>query len=168
VIAAEYSLATLQQFVGKELGVSDWLSIHQDRINEFAECTEDFQWIHVDVERARRESPLGTTIAHGFLTLSLLARWQYDLGLVPRDALQAYNYGLERVRFIAPVRAGARLRDRVVLLNVEDRGSGRVIITTRNTVEIEGEEKPAMVADTLSILVGPRPETEDKSHESTR
>ena len=151
---AGYSLGTIQEFVGRELGVSDWLTVDQDRINEFADCTGDHQWIHVDVERARRESPLGSTIAHGFLILSLLPQWQYALGTVPADVVQAFNYGLDRVRFIAPVRAGSRLRDRVVLLAAEDRGPGRVLVTMRNTVEIDGEEKPAMVADSLAMLVG--------------
>jgi acyl dehydratase len=154
VTVAGYSLGTIQEFVGRELGVSDWLTVDQDRINQFADCTGDHQWIHVDVERARRESPLGSTIAHGFLTLSLLPQWQYALGIVPADVVQAFNYGLDRVRFIAPVRAGARLRDRVVLLAAEDKGPRRVLVTIRNTVEIDGEGKPAMVADTMAMLVG--------------
>jgi acyl dehydratase len=102
----QYDVSTLGQFVGQELGVSDWLTVDQGRINEFADCTGDHQWIHVDVERARRESPLGSTIAHGFLTLSLLAAMQMELGIVPEGISQALNYGLNRVRFIAPVKAG--------------------------------------------------------------
>src|SRR5512144_646654 len=93
----DYSLTTVQQFVGKELGVSSWINIDQERINAFAECTNDHQWIHVDVERAQRESPFGTTIAHGYLTLSLLAPSLNEVGAVPSDANQAINYGLEAV-----------------------------------------------------------------------
>jgi VCBS repeat-containing protein len=159
-----YSLATLHTFVGHELGVSDWLTVDQERINAFAACTGDFQWIHVDVERAKRESPFGSTIAHGYLTLSLLPQWQYAVGLISEDAVQALNYGLDRVRFITPVKAGARLRNRVVLLDVQDKGNGRVIITTRNTVEIEEVESPAMVADTVAALIGAH-EAKDKNRE---
>lgn len=149
-----YSLAAIGEFVGKELGVSDWLEIDQARINAFADCTGDHQWIHVDVERARRESPFGTTIAHGYLTLSLLPVLQYSLRTIPSGVKQALNYGLDKARFITPVKAGARIRDRVALLAVEDKGGGRVLTTTRHTVEIEGEEKPALVADTLAMLMG--------------
>jgi acyl dehydratase len=149
----DYSLATVGHFTGRELGVSDWLTIDQEQINQFAACTGDHQWIHVDVERARRESPFGTTIAHGYLTLALLPHFQYQIGMVPPDAGQALNYGLERVRFIAPVRSGARIRNRLVLLTVEDKGGGRVLITTRNTIEIEGEDKPAVIAETHALLI---------------
>jgi acyl dehydratase len=148
-----YHLTTIQEFVGRELGVSDWLTIEQERINQFADCTGDHQWIHVDVERARRESPYGATIAHGYLTLALLAHFQFAIGLIPADVAQAINYGLDRVRFLAPVKAGARIRNRVVLLTVEDKGGGRVLVKTNNTVEIEGESTPAMVAETLAMLM---------------
>ncbi len=148
-----YSLRTVQQFVGRELGVSAWITIDQARINEFAECTNDHQWIHVDVERANRESPFGTTIAHGYLTLSLLAPLQFEVGVIPDDAKQAVNYGLERVRFMAPVKAGARIRMRVVLLSTEDKGNGRVLLKTQNTLEIEGEEKPALIAELLAMVM---------------
>lgn len=155
MIGEGYALASIHEFVGQELGVSAWLIVDQERINLFADCTGDHQWIHVDVDRARRESSFGSTIAHGFLTLSLLAQWQYALGIIPPDTVQSMNYGLDRVRFISPVRAGSRIRDRAVLLAAESKGDGRVVITVRNTVEIEGEEKPAMVADTIALLVGP-------------
>lgn len=148
----EYGLATLDRFVGRELGVSDWLPVDQPLIDQFATCTGDQQWIHVDVERARRESPFGTTIAHGYLILSLLTRFSFELGIVPSDASQAINYGAERVRFPAPVKAGSRIRDHVVLLQAETKGQGRVLITTRHTIEIDGEERPALVADTLTML----------------
>ena len=148
-----YALASIDQFVGRELGVSDWITVDQERINQFAECTGDKQWIHVDVERARRESPFGTTIAHGFLTLSLLPMLQSSLGIVPAGVKAALNYGLDRVRFVTPVKVGSRIRDRVTLVAAEDKGGGRTLITTRQTVEIEGEDKPAMVADTLTMLL---------------
>jgi acyl dehydratase len=147
-----YSLQTLQDFVGRELGVSDWVTIDQARIDEFADCTKDFQWIHTDVERARKESPFGTTIAHGYLTLSLLSPLQNEVGVVPDDATQAINYGLDRVRFMTPVKAGARVRMHVVLMTVEDRGKGQILLKTQNTFEIEGEEKPALVAESLAFL----------------
>ena len=148
----EYAMSTLDQFVGRELGVSDWLLIDQPLIDQFATCTGDQQWIHVDVERARQESPLGVTIAHGYLILSLLARFSFELGIVPADAGQAINYGAERVRFPAPVKAGSRIRDHVVLLQAETKGLGRALITTRHTIEIDGGERPALVADTLTML----------------
>jgi len=147
-----YQLTTIHQFVGRELGVSDWLTVDQERIDQFAACTGDHQWIHVDVERARRESPFGAPIAHGYLTLALLAQFQYAIGLIPPDATQAINYGLDRVRFLAPIKAGAHIRNRVLLLAAEDKGGGRILIKTQNTIEIAGERTPAMVAEALAML----------------
>jgi len=151
-----YSLSTLGDFVGQELGVSDWITVDQARINQFADQTGDHQWIHVDVERARRESPFGSTIAHGYLTLSLAAACQMEMGVVPAGVTEALNYGLDRVRFLAPVKAGARVRDRIVLQDIERKG-GNLLLKTRNTIEIEGERKPALIADALSLLVLPSP-----------
>ncbi|MGZ3682055.1 MAG: MaoC family dehydratase, partial [Ktedonobacterales bacterium] len=148
-----FTLATINELVGRELGVSDWITVDQERINQFAQCTGDHQWIHVDVERARRESPFGTTIAHGYLTLSLLPAMQDSVGTQLNGVKAALNYGADRVRFITPVKAGARIRDHITLVGAEDKGNGRVLLTTRHTVEIEGEEKPAMVADTLTMLI---------------
>jgi len=148
-----YGMRTLDQFVGRELGVSDWLTIDQPMIDQFAACTGDRQWIHVDADRAKRESPLGTRIAHGYLILSLLAHFTFELGIVSGDIQQAINYGTERVRFLAPVRAGSRIRDSVMLLASEDKGDRRVLITTQHTITIEGEAKPAMVAETMTLLV---------------
>ncbi len=147
-----YSLSTITNFVGQELGVTGWRTIDQEQINQFADFTGDNQWIHVDVERARRESPFGSTIAHGFLTLSLAASLQYELGILPDGVSGALNYGLEGVRFLAPVKAGARIRDRVVLVAVEPRGKGRLLLKTRNTIEIEGETRSALIAEALSLL----------------
>src|SRR5215470_8185538 len=148
-----YSLRTIAKFVGHPIGVTDWVVIEQKRIDQFAECTDDHQWIHVDVDRATRESAFGSTVAHGYLTLALLARFTYEIGLVPADAGQAFNYGLDRVRFMTPVKAGARVRDHVTLLTAEDKGPGRVLVKAQHTIEIEGEDKPAMVADALAMLI---------------
>ena len=150
---SDYSIATISQYVGQELGVSEWITINQERINDFADFTGDHQWIHVDVERAKRESLFGTTIAHGYLTLSLAAALSMGLGIIPAGVSQALNYGLDKVRFLAPVKSGSRVRDRVVLLAAEQQGKGRILLKFRNTIEIEGEAKPALIADALSLLV---------------
>lgn len=149
----DYTLGTLSDFIGRELGVSGWLTVDQERIDAFAACTGDRQWLHVDVERARRESPFGTTIAHGLLTLSLLPALRAEVGVVPAGVRQVLNYGSNRVRFLAPVKAGARIRARVRLVAAEPRGDGRVLVTSENTVEVEGEERPALVAETLMLLI---------------
>jgi acyl dehydratase len=150
-----FNLATMEAFVGRELGVSGWVTMNQQRIDQFAECTEDHQWIHVDAERAKRESPLGTTIAHGYLTLAMLAPSTFEVVVKPAGISQALNYGLDRVRFIASVRAGSRVRNRIKLLAAEDKGGGRMLLTTENTIEIEGEAKPALIATALVMaLVG--------------
>ena len=148
-----YSLDTLDQFVGRELGVSAWLTVDQERIQQFADCTGDHQWIHVDEERARGEGPYGTTIAHGYLTLSLLPMLRREIGTLPEGIAHAVNYGLDRVRFLTPVKAGARIRARVTVLSVEERGPHHRLVKTKNVVEIEGEERPAMIAETLTLLV---------------
>ena len=148
-----YSLDNLPDFIGRELGVSEWITIDQARIDAFADCTGDHQWIHVDVERARQESPLGTTIAHGYPTLSLLPYLTADLGLYPEGVAYALNYGADRIRFLSPVKTGARIRVKVVLAAATPRGKGRWLLKKSNTVEIEGEEKPAMVADTLTMVI---------------
>ncbi len=147
------NLENIGSFVGRELGVSDWIAIDQKRINQFADCTDDDQWIHVDVERASTESPYGGPIAHGYLTLSLLAATALNVFVRPAHIEQAVNYGLERVRFVAPVKAGTRVRNRINLLSVEPRADGWILLRTNNTVEIEGEEKPALIAVAL-VLVG--------------
>lgn len=153
-----YSFSTVHDFVGREFGVSQWAVVDQETIDKFAECTGDDQWIHVNTERAQRESPYGTTIAHGFLVLSLLAKLQFDAGIVPPDAAQALNFGLDRVRFISPVKSGDRVRNRLELMSAEEKGEGRILVKTKNTVEVEGEEKPAMVAELLALLMGPKKE----------
>lgn len=147
----EFTLSDLPRFVGKELGVSSWVRVDQSRIDQFAECSGDRQWIHVDVERAKRESPYRAPIAHGYLTLSLVAPLQMEIGAVPSDAGAALNYGLDKVRFLAPVKAGARVRLRVALIDVEKKGGG-VVLKTSNTLEIEGSDKPALIADSLAFI----------------
>jgi acyl dehydratase len=151
---AQYSMATVSQFVGRELGASDWVTVDQDRIDRFAACTGDRQWIHVDVERARRESLFGWPIAHGYLSLSLVAAMVMEIGVIPPDAATGLNYGLDRVRFIAPVKAGARVRTRANLLAVGAQSDGRVLLKLNCTLEIEGEAKPALVAELLCLLIG--------------
>src|SRR5215472_3493312 len=151
---AQYSMASAPQFVGRELGASGWVTIDQNRIAAFADCTGDRQWIHVDAERARRQSPFGGPIAHGYLTLSLVAAMVMELGVIPPDAATGLNYGLDKVRFIAPVKAGARVRTRAKLLAAESQGSGRVLLKLDCTLEIEGEAKPALVAELLCLLIG--------------
>lgn len=148
-----FCLAAIGEFVGRDLGVSEWLAVDQARIDAFADCTGDHNWIHVDAERAAREGPFGTTVAHGYLTLSLLPRLSYSVGLVPPDAAQMLNYGVERARFITPVRVGARVRARIALLAAEPKAPGRWLLTLRNTIEIAGEDRPALVADTLVLAI---------------
>jgi len=142
----------LRARVGQELGVSDWLTIDQSRIDQFAECTGDRQWIHVDVERARRESPFGAPVAHGYLTLSLLAPTALEILVRPAGITQAFNYGLDRVRFIAPVKVGSRIRNRIKLVSVDEKPGSRALLTTENTIEIEGEDKPALTAVALAMV----------------
>jgi acyl dehydratase len=143
----------LKGLIGQEVGVSDWVVIDQKRINQFADCTEDHQWIHVDVEKAAK-GPFGKTIAHGFLTLSLISGMGKCIRL-PFDALQvqmAVNYGLNKVRFLNPVPVNSRVRSRVVLAEVDEKTPGRVLMTYTQTIEIEGQDKPACIVENLGML----------------
>ena len=142
------TLERLQTQVGTEVGVSDWFLVDQERINAFADATNDHQWIHVDPARAAA-GPFGTTIAHGFLTLSLVVGLTADIELEVGDPKMSINYGLDRVRFTAPVPSGTRIRARVELASVEE-VKGGLQVKRVVTVEREGEERPAMVAETLS------------------
>jgi acyl dehydratase len=142
----------LQQ-AGREMGVSEWLTVTQDMIDKFADATGDHQWIHVDVERARREMPGGKTIAHGYLTLSLIPRLRPQLIRVERQR-QSLNYGLNRVRFVTPVPAGVRVRLRGKLVKAEEVEGGGVRLTSEMTMEVEGSPKPAMVAETIAVVYG--------------
>ena len=148
------SLNELSSLVGTELGVSYWITVDQERINQFAACTDDCQWIHVDVKRARGESPFGTTIAHGFLTLAMLAPTATEVWIGSLGAT-TLNYGIDWVRFINPVKVGASIRNRVKLLAADEKPSGTLVMT-ENTIEIEGENKPALVATTLTMIMAPR------------
>lgn len=146
------NIAALSNYVGKEVGVSDWLEVSQERINQFAEATEDHQWIHIDAERAARESPFKTTIAHGFLSLSLLS----ELGkrtMSVGGVRMGINYGLNRVRFVSPVPAGARIRGRFTLAAIEEIKGG-VQVTWNVTVERDGGDKPCCVAEWLVRYYG--------------
>jgi acyl dehydratase len=145
VIASREELDSL---VGQEVGVSDWFEVSQARINDFAETTEDRQWIHLDVERARAESPYGTTIAHGFLTLSLISHLAAQAVSLRPLFRTGINYGLNRVRFPAAVPAGSRIRARLALQSVEDIPGG-IHVIWNVTVEVEGGQKPALVAEWL-------------------
>jgi acyl dehydratase len=137
---------------GQEVGLSDWFIVTQERIDAFADCTEDRQWIHVDREKAA-VSPLGGTVAHGFLLLSLLPHFNFQNEIFTGRFRMAVNYGLNRVRFPHAVRAGSRVRNRAVLKSIEKRGFRKILVTVENTLEIESEEKPAMVAELLALIV---------------
>ena len=139
-----------QDLIGTEIGVSDWMEITQDRVNAFADATDDHQWIHVDLERAAA-SPFGGTIAHGFLTLSLTVALSDQVPLEVGSPLMGINYGLEKVRFPAPVPVGSRIRARVGLVSVTD-VEGGIQLNRQITIEVDGTGKPAMVAETVSRL----------------
>ncbi|GIX47612.1 MAG: MaoC family dehydratase [Candidatus Tectimicrobiota bacterium] len=143
-----HGLEELKRYVGQEIGVSNWLEVTQERINAFADATGDHQWIHVDVERAKRESPYGAPIAHGFLTLSLIPQLVWDIYKI-EGVKMGVNYGLNRVRFPAPVPAGSRIRARAKLLELQE-VEGGVQAVSQVTVEREGHDKPVCVAETVS------------------
>lgn len=140
----------LSQYVGKELGRSAWLKIDQQRINLFAEATGDFQFIHVDPEKAAK-TPFGTTIAHGFLTLSLIPKFMEDILVLPEGLKMVVNYGLDSVRFIQPVKVDSRVRLKVELVDALEKKPGQWLLKATVTLEIEGEEKPAYIAEPLSL-----------------
>jgi len=142
----------LRGMVGQELGVSDWVRIDQAKIDQFADCTGDRQWLHVDPERARRQSPFRTTIAHGYLTLSITGALGFEMRMLPENTQAAFNHGLDKVRFVAPVKSGANVRMRTVLMSMEDVGPGQYLLKSLNTVEIEGDDRPALVAETLVMV----------------
>lgn len=143
------SMAELESLVGQEVAVSDWLEITQERVNQFADVTEDHQWIHVDPERARAETPFGGSIAHGFLTLSLLPHLAWSSFQVKGDFKMGINYGANKIRFVSPVKVGSRLRARFTLQALEA-VTGGYQLTWNVTVESENASKPAMVAEWLS------------------
>lgn len=140
----------LSQYVGKELGRSAWLKIDQQRINLFAEATGDFQFIHVDPEKASK-TPFGSTIAHGFLTLSLIPKLMEDILVLPEGLKMVVNYGLDSVRFIQPVKVDSQVRLKVELTDATEKKPGQWLLKATATLEIEGEEKPAYIAEPLSL-----------------
>ena len=142
---------TIHSRIGKEIGVSGWIEIDQARIDQFANATEDRQFIHVDPELAA-QTPFGATVAHGFLSLSMLSRMAAEVMMVPQTLKMAVNYGLDRVRFIAPVRSGKRVRGRFVLDSVDEKAPGQLLVRHTVTVEIEDEDRPALTAQWLGLL----------------
>lgn len=138
--------------VGTKLGPSQWIELSQDRINTFADCTEDHQFIHVDQEKAA-QTPFGGTIAHGFLTLSMLVKLMEDCLVIPENLQMGMNYGFDKIRFLAPVRAGKRVRMNTEILKIDRKDEHRFLVTVGVSVEIEDEEKPALVAEWLNMYV---------------
>jgi len=145
------SLDEIRSRIGEEVGVSSWLTVDQPRIDAFADATEDHQFIHVDPEAAAK-TPFGGTIAHGFLTLSLLSRMAAEATFVPEGVKMAVNYGFDRIRFLSPVRSGKRVRGRFTLDSIEEKAPGQWLLRHNVTVEIEGEDKPALTAVWLGLM----------------
>ena len=146
------SLAAYQNLVGRQVGVSSWHLVDQSRINIYADVIDDHQFIHVDPERARREAPFGTTIAHGFLIMSLLSIMSYEVMPAIEGITMGVNYGFDKLRFVSPVRAGSRVRGRFTLTEAKLRKPKELQSRTNVTVEIEGEDKPALVADWIGLI----------------
>ena len=145
------TLSELSALVGQEVAMSDWISITQERVDQFAQATGDHQWIHVDQERAKN-GPFGGTIAHGFLTLSMLARF-LQTGFDKPDVKATVNYGFDKVRFLSPVKSGKRIRGHFKLLDLTEKRAGQWVLKLESTVEIEGEDKPALLAEWILQLV---------------
>src|SRR6201747_512155 len=146
------SLAAYQAMVGQEVGVSSWHLVDQPRIDIYADVIEDHQFIHIDPERAKRETPFGTTVAHGFLTMSLMSIMSYEVMPVIEGTTMGVNYGFDRLRFLSPVRSGSRVRGRFILKEATLRKPKQLLSRTSVTVEIEGEAKPAIAADWLGLI----------------
>lgn len=144
--------AQLKDYIGKELGRSEWFTVDQTRVDQFAECTGDHQFIHVDPEKAA-QTPFGGTIAHGFLSLSLMPMLMGDLLVTPEGTQMGVNYGLDSLRFIQPVRVGSRVRLAVTLLDAYEKNPGQWLLKARAVMEIEGVEKPAYIAETLALCI---------------
>ena len=146
-------IAKLKECIGKDNGISDWVLIDQQRVNRFADATGDHQWIHVDVEKAEKTTAFGGTIAHGFLTLSLIPVFSLSAKYLPKGAKMVINYGLRKVRFANPVLVGSRVRSKMVIRAVEEIDPGRVLVTTRHTIEIEGNGEIACVAEFVVMFI---------------
>ena len=151
--AMQAALAASEKLIGTEVGVSNWILVDQSMIDQFATTTHDTQWIHVDPERAAKETPFGGTIAHGFLTLSLASRFAYDCFAMMPGQVMGINYGMNKLRFLKPVVAGARLRGRFTLQKVTARSATDLLRENLLTIEIEGEKTPALVAEWLGLAV---------------
>lgn len=141
----------LKDYIGREIGTSDWVTLDQERIDAFADATLDHQFIHVDHEKAAA-TPLGGTIAHGFLSLSMLPHLASSCALMPENLAMTLNYGLNKLRFLAPVPSGSEIRSRVKILDVVSKGAGRYLLTSEITVEIKDGDKPALVAESLMLF----------------
>jgi len=142
----------LKTMIGQDNGVSDWILIDQERVNRFADATDDHQWIHVDVEQAKK-GPFGGTIAHGFLTLSLIPLFSSSGKYLPEGMKMVMNYGLNKVRFISPVHVGSKIRSKMIISGVEEKKPGQILMTTTHTIEIEGQDKPACIAEMLAMFM---------------
>ncbi len=143
-------ISQLQDYIGKDLGRSEWLTIDQQRINQFAECTDDHQFIHINPEKAKH-TPFGSTIAHGFLILSLIPVLMEKLMLAPEGLKMTVNYGLDNVRFIQPVKVDSRVRLAAKVLDITEKRPGQWLFKIETTLEIEGQDKPAYIAESLSL-----------------
>ena len=142
----------LTDYIDQPLGTSEWVAIDQDRINAFADVTLDHQFIHVDIEKAKA-TPFGTTIAHGYLSLSLVSHFLGECGILPEGTVMAINYGSDKVRFLQPVAVNSKVRGHGKLLEVTEKSPGQYLVKTGISVEIEGQEKPALVAEILSMFI---------------
>lgn len=149
---SQLTIEGLQARIGEELGVSQWLEVAQERIDQFAEVTQDRQFIHIDQEAAAK-TPFGGTIAHGFLTLSLLPKLMADIDLTPHNTVMAVNYGADKLRFLAPVPSGSRIRARMKLLDITQKRPGQYMFRAGVTIDIEGGDKPALSVESLSLFV---------------
>jgi acyl dehydratase len=153
-MSAPITPAAARSLIGTETGCSQWHIVSQDQINQFADVTGDHQFIHLDAERAARETPFGGTIAHGYLTLSMLSMLGAEAGNVRlADTRMTINYGLDKVRFLNPVRSGARIRARFMLMSIEEKNPGQWLLKNQATIDIDGVEKPAMIAESLSLVI---------------
>lgn len=149
----ELTIEELKAQIGGKVRTSSWLLIDQDRINRFADVTEDHQFIHIDDERAKSETPFGGTIAHGFLTLSVLSTFMQETAPRLKGSRMGINYGLDKVRFLTPVKSGSRVRAHFKTTDVHEKSPGRVLVKTEVTVEIEGEKHPALIAHWLGLTI---------------
>jgi len=151
-MATTVDLETFKSLAGRELKPSSWMEINQDRVNQFADATEDHQFIHLDAERAAK-TPFGGTIAHGYLTLSLLVHLNAEHAVLPEGLTMVINYGSDKVRFLSPVRVGSRIRSHQRIVEITEKTSGMFLVKTAVTIEIENAPKPAMKADILIMYV---------------